>query len=76
MSALLTKTGKFSRDIRELMADKHMSPMDAIVHWCEINGHEVEYAASMCKKDPQLLASLQEEAEGLNIIKKQARLPE
>jgi len=55
--------------------DGQLEYVDAIVSWCEKNGVEVEYAASIIKKDPVLRSKLQVEAEDKNIVKKTAKLP-
>jgi hypothetical protein len=52
-----------------------MEYVDAVVHWCEVNKLEVEYAASIIKKDPVIKAKIQVEAENRNILKRGARLP-
>lgn len=52
-----------------------MEYIDAVVHWCEKNKIEVEYAAALVKKDPAMKAKIQVEAENLNVLKRGARLP-
>jgi hypothetical protein len=52
-----------------------MDYIDAVVMWCEKNKFEVEYAASLIKKDPTIKEKIQAEAENLNILKRGARLP-
>jgi len=71
----LPKIATFSGDIRKLIDEKQMEYIDAVVHWCETNEVEVEYAADMIKKDPAMLFSVQVEAENLNYLKKMSRLP-
>lgn len=75
MSISLPKTADFSADVRCLIKEKNMEYIDAVVHWCEINGLEIEYAAGLIKKDPLLMSKIQLEAEDLNYLKKSARLP-
>jgi hypothetical protein len=65
----------FSREVSALCSEKSMDCIDAVVHWCEINNHEVEYAADLIKHCPIILFDIQVEAENLNILKKNARLP-
>jgi hypothetical protein len=72
---MMSKTVNFSTDVRKLREEKGMEFIDAVVHWCEVNNLEVEYAASLIKKDPVILSNIQCEAENLNIIKKTAKLP-
>ena len=72
---MISKTTNFSIDIRKLCEERGMEFIDAVVHWCEVNNHEIEYAASLIKKDPVILSNIQGEAENLNILKKTAKLP-
>jgi hypothetical protein len=65
----------FIEEIELLHQTKNMEYVDAVVHWCEINKFEVEYAASIIKKDPVIKAKIQVEAENMNILKRGARLP-
>lgn len=65
----------FIEDIEHLCRSKNMEYVDAVVHWCEVNKLEVEYAASLIKKDPVIKAKIQVEAENMNILKRGARLP-
>jgi hypothetical protein len=57
-----------------MCSEKQMEYIDAIVHWCELNNVEVEYAAALVKKDPLMKSMIQVEAENLNILKKTAKL--
>ena len=71
----MNKHSNFSAEIRTLCSEKKMECIDAVVHWCELNGVEIEFAASMIKLDPQMKSMIQVEAENLNILKKTAKLP-
>lgn len=71
----LPKTATFSADVRKLIEEKKMEYIDAVVHWCETNNLEVEYAAGLIKRDPYIMSRIQMEAEDLNYLKKSARLP-
>lgn len=66
---------KFTKDIERMREKNKVEYIDAIVTWCEKNKFEVEYVASIVKKDPVLKSKLQVEAENMNIIKKTATLP-
>ena len=65
----------FVTEIEQLCHSKNMEYIDAVVHWCEQNNIEIEYAASFIKKDPVFKFKIQEEAENLNFMKRSARLP-
>lgn len=66
---------KFSIDIEDIVEDKDVSYMDAIILYCEANGLEVEVAAKLCSDT--LTAKIKEEAEQLNYLPKSntAKLP-
>lgn len=66
---------KFIKEIERMREKNRVEYIDAIVTWCEKNKVEVEYIASIVKKDPVLKSKLQVEAENMNIIKKTAKLP-
>lgn len=65
----------FIDDVEKLCRTKNMDYIDAVVLWCEKNKLEVEYAASLIKRDPAIREKIQVEAENLNILKRGARLP-
>jgi hypothetical protein len=69
------KLSNFSAEVRKLIEDKQMEYIDAVVHWCETNNCEIEYAASFIKRDPFIMSRIQIEAEDLHFLKKSARLP-
>ena len=71
----LISANQFATDIESMRRNGQLEYVDAIVSWCEKNGVEVEYAASIVKKDPVLRSKLQVEAEDKNIVKKTAKLP-
>lgn len=64
----------FTQQIEFLCQYKQLPYIDAIVHWCEVNGVEVEYAANMIKRNQVMKLKVQQEAETLNFMKKTARL--
>jgi len=71
----LISANQFATDIESMRRNGQLEYVDAVVSWCEKNGVEVEYAASIIKKDPVLRSKLQVEAEDKNIVKKTAKLP-
>ena len=66
---------KFTEDVEHLCRTRNMEYIDAVVHWCEKNKVEVEYAAALIRKEPSIKAKIQVEAENLNVLKRGARLP-
>jgi hypothetical protein len=72
---MIPTNNTFIEDVEKLRQAKNMDYIDAVVMWCENNKFEVEYAASLIKKDPVIKEKIQVEAENLNILKRGARLP-
>jgi hypothetical protein len=68
----------FAVDIETLRREKRMDYIDAVVFWCEQRNLDIEYAATLIKKDTIIKTKIQIEAEDLNAlkkIKKSAQLP-
>jgi len=66
---------EFSKEIENLVREKKMEYIDAVVYFCEKNGVDIETAASLIKNNSKLKASIQEEAEQLNYLPKTQKLP-
>lgn len=49
--------------------------IDAIVEYCEKNELEIEVAGEIIRRSPILKAKIYEEAEELNLVERQVRLP-
>lgn len=64
---------KFSEVIENLVKEKRIDYMDAVVLHCEQIGFEVELAASLLT--PPIKAKISEEAQAMNLIKKVNKLP-
>ena len=63
----------FSSIIENLVCDKKISYMDAIVHYCENNELEVESAAKLI--NTIIKSKIECEAQELNFLPKTAKLP-
>ena len=72
---MIQVNSSFIEDVEKIRRTKNMDYIDAVIMWCEKNKLEVEYAASLIKKDPAIKGKIQVEAENLNILKRGARLP-
>ncbi len=72
---ILEKILKFNTEIENIIAERKMDYIDAILLWCEKNKVEVEYAAVMVKNNINLCSKVQVEAEALKILKNTATLP-
>ena len=66
-------TAIFIIEIEQLMSDKKMSLIDAAVYWCEARGLEIEYAASLIKKNKNMKKRLREEGENLRMVKRESK---
>ena len=66
---------KFSLEIEKIVAEEGMNYIDAICHYCEINGIEVDSVTKLISKP--LKERLKYDAINLNFMKKtsRARLP-
>ena len=66
---------KFSLEIEKIVAEESMNYIDAICHYCEINGIEVDSVTKLISKP--LKERLKYDAINLNFMKKtsRARLP-
>ena len=65
----------FYAEIESLVVEHRLEYIDAVVHYCEKNGIEVETAASIIKSNAKFKAVLQNEGEALNLLPKTAKLP-
>jgi hypothetical protein len=72
---LQEKITNFRSDIYKMINDFDMDFIDAVIHWCDVNKVEIEFAASLVKLDANILHEIQLDAESLNYLKKTARLP-
>lgn len=72
---LIQVSNNFVEEIEQLCVSKNVEYIDAVLLWCEKNNFEVEYAASIIKKDNAMKSKIQFEAENLNVLKRGARLP-
>lgn len=64
---------KFSEIIENIVKEKRIDYMDAVILHCEQIGFEVELAASLLT--PPIKAKISEEAQSMNLIKKVNKLP-
>lgn len=69
------KVKNFSSEIYTMIKEHDMDFIDAVVHWCDVNRVDVEFAASLVRTDPNILHEIQLDAEALNYLKRTARLP-
>jgi hypothetical protein len=61
--------------IDQIVHERNISYMDAVILWCEQNNLEVEFAGDLIRRNAVLKAKIQIEAENLNFMKKTSRLP-
>lgn len=58
----------FEVEIERLISSRQLGLIEAICFWCETRGLEIEYAASLVKKNKNLKSKLAQEAEGLKML--------
>lgn len=65
----------FAEQVELICEQLRVDIIDGAIVWCSRNNYDVEYAATMIKKNPVLLAKMTSAAEAVNAIKKTATLP-
>lgn len=69
-------SAEFIMEIEELVWDKDIDYIEAIILYCEKHNLEVETVATIIKQNQVIKSKVQHEAENLNMVKKTgARLP-
>lgn len=63
------------KKIEDLVYQLDITYIDACILYCERHNLEVEIVAEIINKNHYIKARIQNEAEDLNYLKKQARLP-
>jgi hypothetical protein len=66
---------KFHTEV-DLLCEKGVDYLDAVIHWCEKNGIDIETIVPVIKKDQGIKGRLLNSAEDRNFIKKTTLLPE
>lgn len=66
---------EFLQEIEALVKDKRMEYIDAVIHFCNEQGIEIETAAQLIKSSMVMKAKIQGEAENLGYLQKSAKLP-
>ena len=74
LSSIIT-TLEFTREIESLVKSKNMTYMEAVMHFGEQRGLEIETVGQLVRASATIKSKLSEEAEKLNLIEKEARLP-
>jgi len=76
MIELSIKTpSQFAMEIENIVKEKHIDYIDAVMYYVEKNNVEIETIASFIKSSQILKSKIALEAEELNMIKRSARLP-
>jgi hypothetical protein len=75
MDVVVPTPEKFVEEIEDLVYEKDISYMEAIVEWCTRRGVDTDFAGTLVKKAPLLKSRVQKEAEALNFLPKTERLP-
>lgn len=64
---------RVSKQVEEYVLDLKLSTLDAVLHFCE--KHNIDPLDVNKYLSPKIRAKIQSEAEDLNLLPKQARLP-
>jgi len=62
-------------EVEKIVKDKKILYFEAVLIWCDLNNHEIEFAGEIIKKNMVLRSKIQLEAENLNFMRKSSRLP-
>lgn len=65
----------FMLAIDSIVEENDIPYIDAVLYYCEVNGVEIETAASLIKSSAKMKAKIQNEAEESNLLPKTGRLP-
>lgn len=65
----------FVEEVTDIVWEKDVSFIDAIVIWCEKHNVEPESVGALVKKDSVLLALIESEAQDLRILPRGNKLP-
>lgn len=66
---------KMHSEIEALVSEHGLDYIDAVLHYAEKNGLEIETVAAMVKSNAKMKAKVKQEGEDLNFLPKTARLP-
>ena len=64
----------FVQDVETLVLCNGLSYIEAIVHWAELKGLDLDYVAGLAASNLVLKSRLQTEAEDLNFIPRSTRM--
>jgi len=62
-------------EVEFIVKNRKIEYMDAVIMWCEMNNHEIEFAGDLIRRHAVLKSKIQLEAENLNFMRKSSRLP-
>lgn len=71
----LDNLARIAQEIDDLVDDLDTDYLDGILLYCEQKNIEIEAIAEYIRKNPALKSNLEKDAEKLNYIKSQKRLP-
>lgn len=66
---------KFALEIEDIVQEKNIDYLDAIMHYCEVNNIEPDAIASLVRNNQTLKAKLYTDCMQLNLVEKTAILP-
>lgn len=75
IDSVIKTTSTIIEEIEYIVKNRKIQYIDAVILWCDLNSHEIEFAGELIKKNVVLRSKIQIEAENLNFMKKNSRLP-
>jgi len=65
----------FMSEIENVVREKKVTHLEAVLLYCEDKGVEIETAASIIKSSVKMKARIQDDAEEMNMLPKSRKLP-
>ena len=65
----------FLTEIEDIVWDKDVNYIDAVIIWCEKHNLEIDVIGNLIKRNPVLKGKIMIDAEDLNYMEKHSRLP-
>jgi len=75
MKAPMQFNSTLVEEVEFIVKNRKIEYMDAVIMWCEMNNHEIEFAGDLIRRHAVLKSKIQLEAENLNFMRKSSRLP-
>jgi hypothetical protein len=61
-------TPSFFKDINEIVSCYETNPLDAVLHYCQSKGIDIDTAAQLIRSNPKFKKQLQQDGLNLNLL--------